>query len=124
MPVSRILSPLLSLRKGNVVLAGSFDGNGASAPTVIDFKGVSAVARPATGRYELVLPGTGTLRVTSISVVLLSTSGRTATVRSYTPSTRTLVIDVYDLATPSQQNLTTSEKCFVTVIAKNSASDT
>lgn len=121
MPISnRTASDLQHLVPGVVVLSGSFVGNGSSSPTSVSFKGAT-VTRAATGRYNIVLPGKGSNEILFAGAQVLSTSGRAATVRSYTAATRTLVVDVYDLATPTAQDLTTSDTLFVQVHVKNSS---
>jgi hypothetical protein len=123
MPLSnRTASDLQSLEPGVVVLSGYFPGNAGSSPAAADvrFKGAT-VTWAALGRYNIVLPGKGSNDVLFAQASVLSTAGRTAVIRSYTPSTRTLVVDVYDLATPTAQNLTASERLYVTVHVKNTS---
>lgn len=123
MPISnRTASDLQHLLPGVVCLSGTFTGNGTSNPTTIDFKGVTAVTRSALGRYSFVLPGKGTLNVSAILLTVLSDNGtRSATIRSYTPSTRTLVVDIADLATPTAEDLESDEQLHILVLAKNSS---
>lgn len=123
MPISnRTTSDLQHLLPGVVCVSGSFTGNGTSNPTVIDVKGVTAVTRSALGRYSLVLPGKGTLNVSAILVTPLADRVLVACVRSYTASTRTLVIDIYDaVGTPAQDDLATDEQLHLLVLAKNSS---
>jgi hypothetical protein len=124
MPISnRTASDLQHLNPGVVVLSGYFPGNGASSPAAANvvFKGATVTHAGTTGRYNIVLPGKGSNDVLFAQASVLSTAGRTVTIRSYTPSTRTLVVDVYDLATPTAQNLTSSERMYVTVHVKNTS---
>lgn len=122
MPISnRTLSDLQHLNPGVVILSGSFVGNAALDPTVVDFKGATVTHAGTTGRYNIVLPGKGTLNILFAGASVLAAAGRVVTVRSYTASTRTLVVDVYDLATPTAQDLTTGQSMFVQVHVKNSS---
>jgi hypothetical protein len=123
MPISnRTASDLQHLLPGVVCVSGSFTGNGNTNPTVVDIKGVTAVTRSALGRYTLVLPGKGTLNVSAILVTPLADRVLVACVRSYTPATRTLVVDIYDdVGTPAQDDLATDEQLHLLVLAKNSS---
>lgn len=123
MSLGRIAYPLKAHEPGLIILTGTLTGGGSATNiTVSDFKGVTGATRSALGRYTLVLPGVGTLNVQSIQATVESAVGlRNVNIRSYTPSTRTLVVDISDLATPTQVDLTTAEKLHLTVFVKDSA---
>jgi len=121
MSLGRIAYQLKAHKPGLIILAGTLTGAGSSNITVTDFKGVSGATRAATGRYEITLPGVGTLNVLSIQATVDAQAGRVAVIRSYTPSTRVLVVDIYDLATPTAQDLTTQQKLHLLVFVENSA---
>ncbi len=124
MPLQRTASPIKALKPGLVVLVGNFTGNGTSNPSAISFKGVTAVTRTALGRYTLVLPGTGSLTIASFSLCVESANDfMTAQIRSYTASTRTLIIDVLDdiNGSPAQADLVAGEKMYITAFVANSS---
>lgn len=120
MAYNKITKPGLFARNRTIQWEGSFTGNDAVAPAAFDLPGVASVGRPATGRYTIVVPGDGQLRLSSIQLTVLAAAGRCANVRSYDPATRLLTIDVYDLATPTAQDLTTAEQCFVSAVINQS----
>jgi len=76
---------------GKVTFAG-----GTTDPTVSD--ALSSATHAATGRYNVVLKGTGSLAVTAFFLQTEADEELNAVVRSYTAATRTLVVDVYDSA--------------------------
>lgn len=123
MSLGRIAYPLKAHKPGLIILAGTLTGGGSTTDiTVTDFKGVSGATRSALGRYTMVLPGVGTLNVACIQATVESDNGlRIATIRSYTPATRTLVVDISDVATPTQTDLATDEKLHLTVFVADSA---
>lgn len=123
MSLGRIAYPLKAHKPGLIILTGTLTGGGSTNDiTVTDFKGVDGATRTALGRYTIVLPGVGTLNVLSIQATVESDNGlRNVNIRSYTPSTRTLVVDIADLATPTQTDLATDEKLHLTVFVADSA---
>jgi hypothetical protein len=104
-----------------VVFSGSFNGNGTSAPAVVDFKsGVTAVGRANAGRYTIVLPGAGSSTLAGLSLTVRGETARIVQCRTYDAATRTLEILVAN-ASGVATDLTSSEQCFVTAIIKNSS---
>ena len=123
MSLGRIAYPLKAHKPGLIILTGTLTGGGSATNiTVTNFKGVTGATRSALGRYTIVLPGVGSLRVASIQACVESAVGlRNVNIRSYTESTRTLIVDISDLATPTQVDLTTAEKLHLTVFVADSA---
>lgn len=118
MALSKILDPVKANGKGFVLIAGNFTGNGAANPTSIECKGLTATW-VSTGVYDLVLPGSGSLDVRVWNLNVLSSSIRAANVVSITESTRTIRVKVSDLATPTVQDLSSSERLSFEFWVKN-----
>lgn len=118
MGLNRTLERPQCLDKGLVVLTAGFTGNGSSAPTGVEGKGVS-VARTGTGVYVVTLPGTGSMDIRTTHVAVVGTDFTRTWVSAISEAARTVTI-TSQAADGTPTDLSSSQLCRLTVWAKNS----
>lgn len=124
MALNRTEFPVKARGAERVLCEVKFTGGGADevdASTIVP-SGFT-VDWTATGIYDVVIPGQGTIPADNIWVCaqVESDAGRTAVLTSYTAATRTMRFTVYDLAVPGAVDLDTDEKLHVLVLVKDSS---
>lgn len=120
MALNRRLSTPKALQHSLVQHFGQITGDGTTAPSVFEMKGVTSIGRTGVGILTVVLPGTGTVELLSCTLTCLSANDRLAMVQSYVAATRTLTVRIEDAAA-ANTDLTSSDKLFIHAVVKNSS---
>jgi hypothetical protein len=121
MAISKVLSFTQGIRPGMVTIAGSFDVDALGVVTDVKIKD-TAVTNTGAGVYELVLPGQGSVELSSAACQALSVGLAlpfAVVVTGYTAATRTLEITCVDFA-GAPVALGATESVHVTLVVNNS----
>ena len=126
MPLQRILNPHGGVLGAKLVdLQAVFTLGAGNAVASVKGKGFTTASwtDDGSGVASIVLPGSGTLDIYEVSAVYTddATLDLVAVVRSVTESTRTIVVEAWDLAaTPAATDPTTGAKLRLKVTVKES----
>lgn len=114
-----------TLNRDVVMIAGRFTGNGASSPLAANNLGRGfSVTRTGTGAYTITLNSGLTFpnALAMLATVQQNTpSGRNVVVGAFNPTTRSFAVQVYDLATPTAQDLASTETLSFMLVMTNSS---
>lgn len=113
-----------ALQKEMVIIAGKFDGNAGSDPVATTRVGPGwSVARTGTGTYRVTLTDKYNGLLCAQATIQQDTpSGRACVIAGVNLANRTIDFQVYDLATPTAQNLATTEELNFLLILTNTSS--
>lgn len=121
MAISKVLSYTQGIRPGMVAIAGSFFVDALGVVTAVEIKDTT-VTNTGAGVYELVLPGQGSVDLSSAVCQAVSTGLAlpfAVVVTGYVPATRTLEITCVDF-TGAPVALGATESVSVNLVVNNS----